>query len=63
MPKQKTRKSVASRFKLTKSGKLLHRSQMGKHLKRKKSKSQKNRMKKLKETTGTFKSKLIKMIT
>ncbi|KKR71404.1 MAG: 50S ribosomal protein L35 [Microgenomates group bacterium GW2011_GWC1_41_8] len=62
MPKQKTRKSVATRFKLTKTGKLLHRAQMGRHLKRKKSKSQKRRMKLLKETTGTLKNKIKKMI-
>ncbi|MBI4136712.1 50S ribosomal protein L35 [Candidatus Roizmanbacteria bacterium] len=62
MPKQKTRKSVATRFKLTKTGKLFHRAQMGRHLKRKKSKSQKRRMKMLKETTGTMKNKIKKMI-
>ncbi|MCR4263625.1 MAG: 50S ribosomal protein L35 [Candidatus Roizmanbacteria bacterium] len=62
MPKQKTRKSVASRFKLTKTGKLLHRAQNGRHLKRKKSASQKRRMKLMKETTGTLKNKIKKMI-
>ncbi|HLB60444.1 MAG TPA: 50S ribosomal protein L35 [Patescibacteria group bacterium] len=60
--KQKTRKSVSKRFKLTKTGKLIHRSQMGRHLKRKKSKSQKRRMKVMKEITGTVKNKLKKMI-
>lgn len=62
MPKVKTRKSVASRFKLTKTGKLLHRMQMGRHLKRKKSGSQKRRSKILKETTGAMKAKIKKMI-
>lgn len=40
MPKQKTRKSIQKRFKITSTGKLLKRHQLGAgHLKRKKSKS------------------------
>ncbi|MBI4130420.1 50S ribosomal protein L35 [Candidatus Roizmanbacteria bacterium] len=62
MPKHKTRKSVSSRFKLTKTGKLLFRSQMGRHRKRKKSKSQQRRVKVLKEMTGAMKSKIKKML-
>jgi len=62
MSKQKTRKSVLSRFKLTKKGKLLHRMQMGRHLKRKKSKSQKLRSKRMKELKGRMKTKLIRMM-
>lgn len=60
--KHKPRKSVTKRFKLTKTGKLIHRAQMGRHLKRKKSKSQKRRMKIRKETLGGFKSKIKKML-
>lgn len=36
--KQKTRKSVAKRFKITSSGKVIFRGQGGRHLRRKKSK-------------------------
>lgn len=36
--KQKTRKSIAKRFKITASGKVLHRTQGGRHLRRRKSK-------------------------
>lgn len=36
--KQKTRKSIAKRFKVTASGKVLHRAQGMRHLRRKKSK-------------------------
>lgn len=47
MPKQKTKKSVFKRIKITSSGKLLRRHQLGSgHLKRKKSKGALNRQKK-----------------
>ena len=62
MPKQKTRKSVVKRFRLTKKGKLLHRAQHGRHLRRKKSKDQQRRVRVLREVSGKLKSKLIKMI-
>lgn len=39
MPKIKTRKVAAKRFKLTKTGKLLHRIQGQRHIRRNKSKS------------------------
>ena len=39
MPKHKTRKSAAKRFKVTKSGKVLHRSQQLRHLRSEKSKT------------------------
>lgn len=62
MPKKKTRKSAAKRFRLTRTGKLVHRPQMGRHLKRKKTKSQKTRVKRLKEIKGRIKAKIKKMI-
>lgn len=37
--KQKTRKGVSKRFKITGTGKVMRRRQMGRHLRRKKSKS------------------------
>lgn len=39
----KTKKSVTKRFRITKTGKILRRRQMGRHLKASKSKSQKKR--------------------
>ncbi|MBI4036096.1 50S ribosomal protein L35 [Candidatus Daviesbacteria bacterium] len=51
MPKQKTNKSVLKRIKITSTGKILRRHQLGAgHLKRKKSKGALNRQKK----TSTF---------
>lgn len=38
--KQKTRKSISKRFKVTKTGKVIHRAQGMRHLRRKKSKKQ-----------------------
>ena len=47
MPKQKTKKSVFKRIKITSSGKILRKHQLGSgHLKRKKSKGALNRQKK-----------------
>ncbi len=43
MPKVKTKKIVAKRFKLTKTGKLMHRVQGARHLRRRKSKSRQRR--------------------
>lgn len=51
MPKQKTNKSVLKRVKITSTGKILRRHQLGAgHLKRKKSKGALNQQKK----TATF---------
>lgn len=53
MPKMKTRKSISNRMKITSTGKMLKRHQLGVgHLKRKKSKSALNRQKK---TSTVFK--------
>lgn len=43
MPKLKTRKVAAKRFKVTGTGKLVHRVQGARHLRRKKSKRQQRR--------------------
>lgn len=45
MPKQRTSKATAKRFKLTKRGKLLRGRQYGRHLRRNKSAAQKRRYK------------------
>jgi len=50
MPKQKTKKSVLKRIKITSTGKMLRKHQFGSgHLKRKKSKSALERQKKTSE--------------
>ena len=62
MPKQKTRKSLVTRFKLTKTGKLLHRHGFSSHLKRKKSKSQKRRAKKMQPLKHALAKKIKKIL-
>lgn len=60
--KQKTRKGAAKRFKITKSGKLMHRSHYLRHLRSGKSKSQIRRLKRMKQVTGVFEKKIKKML-
>lgn len=43
MPKTKTKKIVRRRFKVTKNGKLIHRVQGARHIRRRKSKSRQRR--------------------
>jgi len=62
MGKQKSRKSAVKRFKVTKGGKVLHRSQMIRHLRSKKSKSHMRRLKRMKRVTGKYEKKLKKMM-
>lgn len=54
MPKMKTRKVAAKRFKLTKNGKLVHRVQGARHLRRKKSKAQQRRQDRQKTMKGAM---------
>lgn len=60
--KHRTRKSASKRFKVTKGGKVLHRSHYIRHLKAKKSKRQIRRLKTMKETTGTHGKKIKQML-
>ncbi len=60
--KIKTKKSIASRFKITKKGKVLHRSSFLRHLRRKKKKSQIRRLKKEKKTKKNIAKKIKKLI-
>ena len=60
--KQKTRKSASKRFKITKKGKLMHRSHYLRHLRSKKSKRQIRRLKSLKLVTGRYEKKIKKML-
>lgn len=62
MGKQKTRKSAAKRFKITKKGKLLHRSHFLRHLRSKKTKRQIRSLKRLKLVTGRYEKKIKKML-
>ncbi|NMB56499.1 50S ribosomal protein L35 [Candidatus Beckwithbacteria bacterium] len=61
MPKQKTKKSIAKRFKVTKNGKILRRTIGIRHLKSNKTKSNNRRQKAQKFVTGK-KAKKIKQI-
>jgi large subunit ribosomal protein L35 len=58
MNKQKTRKSLAKRFKVTPTGKVMHRSAFSRHLKKAKSKTQKGKYKKTKQIKGTMAKKI-----
>jgi large subunit ribosomal protein L35 len=60
MPKLKTRKIAAKRFKLTKTGKILHRTKGARHLRRKKNKSRQRRQDKPKVLTNTKFARIIK---
>jgi len=62
MGKQKTHKSAVKRFKVTKSGKILHRSHYIRHLKSKKSKKRQRSLKQMKEVLGKYKKKISRML-
>ena len=58
MPKQKLRKSVTKRFKVTKNGKIMHRHNFSRHLRARKSEYQKRGQKRQVVMTGYFARKL-----
>lgn len=60
--KAKTKKIVEKRFKITKTGKVLHRGQMIRHLRVKKRKSRVRRQKTPKEVKGRFKRMIKKLL-
>lgn len=62
MPKLKIKKSVASRFKVTKTGKVIFSHQYKGHLKLHKSKSRIRRSKEPGVLTGTFAKKVKRML-
>ncbi|HLD11913.1 MAG TPA: bL35 family ribosomal protein [Patescibacteria group bacterium] len=62
MAKQKTRKSLKNRIKVTGTGKLLHRSTHIRHLRTHKSKAQRRRLSIQKETVGALRKKFRKML-
>lgn len=62
MTKQKTNKGAAKRFKVTKSGKVLHRSHYLRHLRASKTKRQVRSLKQMKVVTGTMEKKIKRML-
>ncbi len=62
MPKQKTRKSVAKRFKITKNGKVLRRKAFRGHLNEKTSGSKRRARRRIVETDSTRAKKIRKVM-
>ncbi len=62
MPKVKTNRSAAKRFKTTGSGKILRRKHMRAHLLVKKSSDRKRRLAEAAEVTGTDKKKVLRLL-
>ena len=60
--KQKIKKSVKRRIKITKTGKVMHRGSHVRHLRRKKKKSQVRAQKVPKEVKGAWKRKVKKLL-
>ncbi len=60
--KQKTRKGVSKRFKITATGKVLRRRQMARHLRRKKSKSAIRKYRVMVEVEGVKAKKIKRML-
>ncbi len=63
MSKQKTRKSIAKRFKVTKGGKVVHRSHNLRHLRSTKSKARIRRLKTPKVLFSTIAKKVKKLLS
>jgi len=62
MSKQKTHKGAAKRFKITKSGKLMHRSHYLRHLRSGKGRKRVRSLKQMKTVTGTIEKKIKKLL-
>ena len=60
--KHRTHKGAAKRFKITATGKLLHRSHKLRHLRSNKSKKQVRSLKMMKEVEGTIKGRLERLL-
>lgn len=61
-PKMKTRKSISDRFRVTKKGKVLYKSNFNSHLKSAKSKSQLRRLKRVKKLEKGLAKKVKQLI-
>lgn len=62
MPKVKTNKSAAKRFKTTGTGKIKRRKHMRAHLLQKKSSARKRRLGTMAEVTGADKKKVLRLL-
>jgi large subunit ribosomal protein L35 len=62
MPKQKTRKSVTKRFRVTRTGKVLRRRSFARHLNEKKSSSRKRALRRTVNTKKTYAKKIKKAL-
>ena len=62
MPKKKIKKAVSKRFKITKTGKVMHARQMSKHLLRRKSARRKRRLAEPHALEGKFGKKVKQML-
>lgn len=60
MPKMKTKKIVRKRFKLTKTGKVMHRTQGARHLRSRKNKARQRRQDEPQQTTNTKYATMVK---
>lgn len=60
--KHRTRKSAAKRFRVTRKGKVLHRSHYLRHLRSKKGRKRIRRLKLIKQTRGTHGKKIKQML-
>ncbi|CAN5243481.1 50S ribosomal protein L35 [soil metagenome] len=60
--KQRTHKAAAARFKITGTGKVMHRSQKIRHLKSTKSKRIQRRLNQDKQVVGVFAKKIKKLL-
>jgi large subunit ribosomal protein L35 len=59
---QKTNKSAAARFKISKNGKLMHRSPFARHLRSSKSKRQLRSLKQMKVVEGVMEKKIKRLL-
>ena len=62
MPKQKTRKSVVKRFRVTKTGKVMRRRSFARHLNEKKSSSRKRALKRTVQTKKGYAKRIKKAL-
>jgi large subunit ribosomal protein L35 len=62
MPKQKTHRATAKRFRVTRNGKVLHRKATGNHMLTKKTGSRRRRVEGMAEVTATSEKKTIKRL-
>ncbi len=60
MPKMKTKKIATKRFKITKTGKVMHRVQGARHIRRRKSKARQRRQDRPVEITTTRYARVIR---